>query len=145
MVINTGRRGRYQVIFFSQTDKVFGVVTSSSIQSLDGKCCLSSDVLDEVFKFMSSKLKCVESLSYINMEPYATESFNLNYLKEKLSEHRNILIISILEKHHWFSIIFYLNEKVLDSMSLEIKLKYLQKMLQIISPLFQLQILKNGI
>ena len=88
---------------------------------------------------MSSKLKCVESLSYITMEPYATESFNSNYLKEKMSKHTNILIIPILEKHHWFSIVCYLNEKViicLDSMSLEIKLKYFQKMLQIISLLF---------
>ena len=88
---------------------------------------------------MSSKLKCVESLSYITMEPYATESFNCNYLKEKMSEHANILIILILEKHHWFTIVCYLNEKViicLDSMFLEIKLKYFQKQLQIISLLF---------
>ena len=56
-----------------------------------------------------------------------------------MSEHKNILIIPILEKHHWFSIVCYLNEKVtiyLDSMFLEIKLKYFQKMLQIISLLF---------
>ena len=54
-------------------------------------------------------------------------------------EHKNILIIPILEKHHWFSVACYLNEKViicLDSMSLEIKVKYFQKMLQIISLLF---------
>ena len=73
------------------------------------------------------------------MEPYATESFNSNYHKEKMSEHTNILIITILEKHHWFSIVCYLNEKVivcLDSLSLEIKPKYFQKMLQIIPLLF---------
>ena len=63
---------------------------------------------------MSRKLKCAESLSYITVEPYATELFNSNYLKEKMSEH----IIC------------------LDSMSLEIKLKYFQKMLQIISLIF---------
>ena len=106
---------------------------------MDGKRWLSSEVLDGAFEFMSSKLKCVESLSYITMEPYATESFNSNYLKEKMSQHTNILIIPILEKHHWFSIVCYLNEKVtiyLDSMFLEIKLKYFQKMLQIISLLF---------
>ena len=60
------------------------------------------------------------------MEPYSTESFNSNYLKENMSEYTNILIIPILEKHHWFSIVCYLNEKViicLDSMFLEIKLK----------------------
>ena len=106
---------------------------------MDGKRWLSSEVLDGAFEFMSSKLKCVESLSYITMEPYATESFNSNYLKEKISQHTNILIIPILEKHHWFSIVCYLNEKViicLDSMSLEIKLEHFQKMLQIISLLF---------
>ena len=68
------------------------------IQSLDGKCWLSSEVLDGAFEFMSSKLKCVGSFSYITMEPYATESFNSNYLQEKMSEHTNILIIPILEK-----------------------------------------------
>ena len=73
------------------------------------------------------------------MEPYSTESFNSNYLKENMSEYTNILIIPMLEKHHWFSIVCYLNEKViicLDSMFLEIKLKYSQKMLQTISLLF---------
>ena len=106
---------------------------------MDRKRWLSSEVLDGAFEFMSRKLKFVESLSYITMVLYATESFNSNYLKEKLSEHTNILIIPILEKHHWFSIACYLNEKIiiwLDSMSLEIKLKYFQKMLQIISLLF---------
>ena len=55
-----------------------------------------------------------------------------------MSEHTNILIIPILEKH-WLSIVCYLNEKViicLDSMPLEIKLKYFQKMLHVISLLF---------
>ena len=107
---------------------------------MDGKRWLSSDVLDEAFEFMSSKLKCVESFSYIIMERYATESFNSNYLKEKMSKHTNILIIPILEKYHsLFSIVCYLNKKVIicpDSMSLEIKLKHFQKMLQIISLLF---------
>ena len=70
-------------IFISQTDEDFGVVRSSNIRSLDGKRWLSSEVLDGAFEFMSCKLKCVESLSYITMEPYATESFNCNYLKEK--------------------------------------------------------------
>ena len=96
---------------------------------------------------MPRKLKCVESLSYITMEPYATESFNSNYPKEKLSEHTNILIIPILEKRHWFSIVCYLNEKAiicLDSMSLEIKLKYFQKMLQIISLLFLIVNIEEG-
>ena len=60
-------------IFISQTDEDFGVVRSSNIRSLDGKRWLSSEVLDGAFEFMSSKLKCVESLSYITMEPYATE------------------------------------------------------------------------
>ena len=106
---------------------------------MDGKGWLSSEVPDGAFEFMSSKLKCVENLSYITMEPYATESFNSNYLKKKMSQHTNILIIPILEKHHWFSIVCYLNENIiicLDSMSLEIKLKYFQKMLKIISLLF---------
>ena len=56
-----------------------------------------------------------------------------------MSEHTNILIILILEKHHWFSIVCYLNEKAiicLDSMFLKIKLKHFQKVLQIISLLF---------
>ena len=106
---------------------------------MDGKRCLSSEVLDRAFEFMSSKLKCVESLSYITMEPDATESFNSNYLKEKMSENTNILIIPILEKHNCFFFVSYLNEKVaicLDSMFLEIKIKNFQKMLQIISLLF---------
>ena len=50
-----------------------------------------------------------------------------------MSKHTNILI------HLWFSIVCYLNGKViicLDSMSLEIKLEHFQKMLQIISLLF---------
>ena len=103
----------------------FGVSRSSNIQSLDGKHWLSSEVLDGAFEFMSSKVKCVARLSYIAMEPCATESFNSNYLREKMSEHTNILIFPILEKRHWFSIVCYLNEKViiyLDSMSLEVKL-----------------------
>ena len=84
-------------------------------------------------------MKCVESLSYITMERYATESFNSNYPEKRLSEHTNILTIHIFEKHHWFSIVFYLNEIViiwLDSVSLEINLKYFQKMLHIMSLLF---------
>ena len=114
-------------IFISQTYEEFGVARSSNIRSLDGKRWLSSEILDGAFEFMSSKLKYVESLSYITMEPYATESFNSNYLKGKISQHTNILIIPVLEKHHWFSIVCYLNKKViicLDSMGLEIKLKY---------------------
>ena len=71
-------------IFISQADEDVGVVRSSNIQSLDGKCWLSSEVLDGAFESVSSKLKCVDSLSYITMEPYATESFNSNYLKEKM-------------------------------------------------------------
>ena len=87
-------------ILTSQTDEDFGVVRSCNIRSLDEKRWLSSDVLDRAFEFMSSKLKCVESLSYVTMRPYATESFNSNHLKEKMSERTNLLIISILEKHH---------------------------------------------
>ena len=44
-----------------------------------------------------------------------------------------------MKKNHWFSVVSYLDEKViicLDSMSLEIKLRYFQRMLQIISLLF---------
>ena len=58
-----------------------------------GKRWLSLKVLNEMFEFMSKKLKFVENLPYITMEPCATESFNSNYLKEKLSEDANILII----------------------------------------------------
>ena len=121
-----------KVIFISQTDEDFGVVRSSNIRSLDGKHWLNSEVLDGSFQFMSRKLKCVEGISYITMEQYATESFNSNCLAEKLPEYTKILIIPILEKHHWFSIVCYLNEKViicLDSMSLAIKLIYFQKMM----------------
>ena len=71
-----------KVIFISQTDKYVVVIRSSNIRSLDGKCWLSSEVLDWALEFMSTKLKCVESLSYITMELYATKSFNFNYLKE---------------------------------------------------------------
>ena len=126
-------------IFISQTDEDFRIVRSPNIRSLDGKRWSSSEVINGAFEFMSSKLKCIERLSYITMEPYATESFNFNSLKEKMSEYTKTLIIPILEKHNWFSIACYLNEKViifLDSISLEIKLKYFQKMLQIISLLF---------
>ena len=110
-----------------------------NIRLLDGKYCLNSEVLDGDFDFMSRKLKCVDGLTYITMEPCATESLNSNYVKEKSAEHANILIILILEEHHWFCIVSYVNKKViifLDSMSLEIKLKYFQKILQIISLLF---------
>ena len=55
------------MIFISQTDEDFGVIRSSNICSLDGKYWLSSEVLDVAFEFMSRKLKCVESLSYITM------------------------------------------------------------------------------
>ena len=42
------------------------------------------------------------------MEPSATESLNSNYLKEKLPEHTNILMILIPEKHRWLSIVLLL-------------------------------------
>ena len=89
------------MIFISQIDEHFGAITSCNIRSLVGKHWLYSEVLDGAFGFMSRKLEFVDSLSYITMEPYATESFNSNYLKEKLPEHTNISIIPILEKHHW--------------------------------------------
>ena len=57
---------------------------------------------------MSRKLKCIESLSYVTMELYATESFNSSNLKKKLADNTNILIIFILEKHHWFCHCFLL-------------------------------------
>ena len=81
------------MIFISKTDEDFGVTSSCKIRSLVGKRWLSLEVLDEMFEFMSKKLKFVENLPYITMEPCATESFNSNYLKEKLSEDTNILII----------------------------------------------------
>ena len=81
------------MIFISKTDEDFGVTSSCKIRSLVGKRWLSLEVLDEMFEFMSKKLKFVENLPYITMEPCATESFNSNYLKEKLSEDANILII----------------------------------------------------
>lgn len=81
------------MIFISKTDEGFGVTKSCKIRSLVGKRWLSLKVLNEMFEFMSKKLKFVENLPYITMEPCATESFNSNYLKEKLSEDTNILII----------------------------------------------------
>ena len=102
MIINTGRKGRGQGdLHFTNRWRL----PHYNIPSLDEKRWLSSEVLDGAFDFMSRKLKCVESLSYITMKPYATESFNSKYLKETLSEHTNILIIPIFEKHHWFSIV----------------------------------------
>ena len=73
MVINAGEEEEVKGIFISQTDEDFGLVRSSNIRSLDGKHWLSSEVLDGAFEFMSSKLKCVKSLSSITMEPYASE------------------------------------------------------------------------
>ena len=57
---------------------------------------------------MSRKLKCIESLSYVTMELYATESFNSSNLKKKLADNTNILIIFVLEKRHWFCHCFLL-------------------------------------
>ena len=93
-----------KVIFSSQTE--FGIIRPSNIRSLNGKRWLNLEILDGVFKFMFRT--CVKILNYITMEPSATESLNSNYLKEKLPEHTNILMILIPEKHRWLSIVLLL-------------------------------------
>ena len=93
-----------KVIFSPQTE--FGIIRPFNIRSVNGKRWLNLEILDGVFKFMFRT--CVKILNYITMEPSATESLNSNYLKEKLPEHTNILMILIPEKHRWLSIVLLL-------------------------------------